>query len=302
MDCACDCGLVQTAFNQTSCKPHEMGLKESHKMGFAMIDAEEHFAKLNEDAQIWTTPQFTVSDVCTITAITTKALEHFVDPKRDMVRLSGNHANPGKGKRRIFTGEQVLMIKATYVMSVLGFPQRFSRVMTETVARRAISLSIGLSLQTNLNLITYPTKSGDWAVVPIYNESTEEPKLPVAVQLLDVDRLISETLQQLEAIVNGQEIPDFGVPDIPPEPNPFAPASNYFRAWEKDDSGRWKYVGLTWEESEELLALTGFRLNGDELEELERPRLSPEQSERREELRSRHEYARQIGLGASFED
>lgn len=220
---------------------------------------------LTKATHIWTHPQFLVADVCKITGITPKALEHFI--KRDLVRLIGPHANPGSGRRRVFSGGDVLMIAAAYAMSRIGFPQRFSRTLAETVKRRAINRSIGATFnQTDLVLATYPNSDGsDWIVIPLYNEKEEEPNLPVSVQLLNVDRLIDEVHAQLVAIVADEEVPDFSVPDPKPEPNPFSPASNFFRSWEKSKSGRWVYVGLTEEETDELLAMQGIALDGDEL-------------------------------------
>lgn len=268
-------------------------------MGFAMIELDEFTFQLKEASKIWQVPQFTVTDVCGLTGATPKALEHFVDPSRGMVRLLGNHVNPGKGKRRMFTGGQVLMIKAAYVMNSLGFPQRFSMAMSESVLRRAESLTFGTAVQTNMTILTYPMKNGDWAVVPIYTETDKEPNLPLAVQALDVDRLVSETKAQLEAIVAGEEIPNFDVPDIEPDPNPYSPASNFFRAWDKDDINRWKYVGLNWDESQELMAMQGVQLNGDDLEIIPK---ADHSHERWEELFDRHERARLKACGLSDED
>lgn len=276
-----------------------MGLMLSHSSGFAMIDVDDHFHAMNEATQIWGEPQFTVADLCAITGITPKALEHFIDPKRDLVRLHGNHANPGKGKRRIFTGSQVLMIKAAYLMSDLGFPQRFSRTMTEEISRRAMHVTIGLALQSGLTILTYPQKNGDWAVLRIYDDTTEPPKMPVAVQALDVDRLITETKAQLEAVIAGEEIPDFSVPEIGPEPNPYSPSTNFFRTWDKDEQGRWKYIGLTWDESQELMADEGVRLNGDEIEFIggERPARDHARGDYFLELINRREEARLRACG-----
>jgi hypothetical protein len=265
-----------------------------------MIDVEKHFKALDEASNIWRHPQFTVADVCQVTGATAKALEHFVDPKRDMVRLSGNLANPGKGKRRIFTGGQVLMIKAAYTMNALGFPQRFSRVMSETVERRAISLTIGMSLEADMALITYPMTNGDWAVIPVYGDKEPARKLPVAFQMMDVDRLISETKAQLESIVDGLEFPTFDIPDIEPEPNPYAPASNFFRMWKKDEAGNWLLVGLTLDETREYMALNGWTLDGDELGYAEAPHLFGDDLARSVSLSNKHELARSslCGMGA----
>ncbi|WP_143152131.1 hypothetical protein [Donghicola eburneus] len=215
---------------------------------------------------IWTHPQFLVADVCKITGATPKALEHFVNPKRGLVRLTGPHANPGTGRRRVFTGGQVLMIAAAYAMTRIGFPQRFSRLLADDVERRAHWRNLpGGNLQTGMMLATYPTQDGeDWTVIRLFNEMGEEPKLPVAVHLLDVDRLIDQVKMQLEAIINDEDVPDFSVPDPKPEPNWYGPNGGN-RSWEKSNSGRWVYVGLTEDETDELLEMEGSAIEGDEL-------------------------------------
>lgn len=227
-------------------------------------DLPKHMVEAN---RIWTHPQFLVADVCKITGTTPKALEHFVNPKRDLVRLIGPHVNPGTGRRRVFTGGQVLMIAAAYAMTRIGFPQRWVRTLADEVERRAHFRSVpGGALETNMVLVTYPMNEGeDWAVIRLYDERTDEPNLPVAFHALQVDRLIDEVKAQLDAIINDEEVPDFTVPDAEPEPNPYSPASNIFLAWDKSPSGRWVYVGLTEEETDELLAMQGSEIQGDDL-------------------------------------
>jgi hypothetical protein len=262
-------------------------------MGLIMIENyEAEFQRLNEVSQIWDKPQFTVAEVCKITGATPKALEHFLTPSRGMVRLMGDWVNPGTGKRRIFTGSQVLQIAAAYTMNHIGFPQRFSIPLADYVARRARARTIGLATQTEMLIITYPMANGDWAMVPIYRELGEEPKLPVAVQMLDVDRLIEQVKLQLQAIVAGDDIPDFTVPDIQPEPNPYSPASNFFRMWKKDDVGNWLLVGLTLDETCEYMGLQGWRLEGDELIIDDAPKLRGDKLDRSNFLGDKHYAAR----------
>jgi len=255
-------------------------MDQHHVMGLAVTDhADNEFGRFDEALAIWDRPQFTVSEVCKITGATPKALEHFLTPSRGFVRLMGSWVNPGTGKRRIFTGGQVLQIAAAYAMNRIGFPQRWSVVLADTVARRATARSIGLSVQTEMSLVSYPMSNGDWAAIPIYAEMMAPPKLPVSVQVLDVDRLINEVRQQLQAIVAGDEIPDFSVPDIAPEPNWFGPKGGS-GDWVKDDLGNWLLVGLTHDETREYMDLQGWRLEGDELVYDASPRLYGERLER----------------------
>ena len=262
-----------------------------HAVGLSMTDdIDGPFQRLTESSQIWDKPQFTVSEVCTITGATPKALEHFLNPSRGMVRLMGEWVSPGTGKRRIFTGSQVLQIAAAYAMKDIGFPQRWSIPLSDTVARRAKARNIGLNAQTDMSIITYPMSNGDWAVVPIYREMTDTPNIPVAVQVLDVDRLIDQVQSQLWAIVAGEDIPDFTVPDIMPEPNPYGPNGS-MRWWVKDEAGNWLLNGLTLNETREYMALQGWHLEGDELSAPDAPKLYGEDLERSVYLANKHHAA-----------
>lgn len=261
-------------------------------------DPENHFQRLHEATQIWDKPQFTVAEVCKITGATPKALEHFLNPARGLVRLMGDWVNPGTGKRRIFTGEQVLQIAAAYTMNHIGFPQRWSIGLSEHVARRATARTIGLAVHTDLSIITYPMSNGDWALIPVFREMTEEPKLPLAVQILDVDRLIDQVLQQLLAVVAGENIPDFTVTDILPEPDWFGPNGG-LNAWEQDAAGNWLLVGLNMAETREYMSLQGWRLNGDKLDYDVKPEHDHEQRERSLALREKHDTARFRVMGSS---
>lgn len=265
------------------------------------FDADDHFRKLKEAHQIWDDPQFLMPEVCKITGATPKALEHFVNPARGMVRLMGDWVNPGTGKRRRFSGEQVLKIAAAYTMSHIGFPQRWSIELSEAVARRAIGRTNGLATKTKMGIITYPIANADWAVVPVYAEDEVEPKVPLAVQYLDVDRLIDQVLAQLRAIVAGEDIPDFTVPDIVPEPDPYGPIGNFFKAWTKDQDGNWLLVGLTYAETLEYMRLQGWALNGDDLTYFDVP-YDPATLDRSVELRSKHEVARAQACFGEFQD
>ena len=230
------------------------------------INVDALFAEQRERSQIWDVPQFVVRDVCAITGATAKALEHFLTPARNMVRLHGNWVNPGTGKRRIFTGGQVLMIKSAYVMNKIGFPQRFSATLAETIERRAKNRLAGLSPETGMTIISYPLRDkDDWALKVIYDATQELPVLPLAFHMLNADGLIDQVQKQLTAIINGEEIPDFSIPDPTDDVSPYAPASNFFREWDKDAEDRWVYVGLNHEETQELLHLEGLKLEGDNL-------------------------------------
>lgn len=251
--------------------------------------------------EIWDEPQFLVADVCAITGATPKAIEHFVNPARGMVRLHGNWVNPGTGKRRMFTGGQVLMIAAAYAMNRIGFPQKFTATLAEHIERRALNRLFGTALERDYVIITYPMRDADdWALI-VMHEGKEDPNVPVAAQVLQADRLIDEVHAQLMAIVRGDDLPDFSIPDPVPEPSPYSPKANFFRAWEKDDNGEWVYVGLTRTETLELLDMQGMALDGDEIQ-IVRVGRGDHDSERYLELHDRHEHAQIAAVGREMQE
>ena len=262
---------------------------------------EDHWQELNEIGGFWDRRQFTVADVCGIASTSPKALEHFVDPKRDLVSLDEGATNPGKGRRRLFSASEVLKINAAFTMSQVGFPQRWSRILTEEVSRRALLMDVGLSEKTEMVLATYPIGESDWGFTAIYKEDTKEPHLPMAVLVLQADMLIEQTKAQLQAIIEGSEMPAYKFQPTPPPDNPFGPKSNFMKLWEKDASGAWKYVGLTLAETQELMEIEGVVLDGDDLKHVDpAPKDGP--NPRYLELQGRREFARMKAIGAKFDD
>jgi len=76
--------------------------------------------------------------------------------------------------------------------------------------------------------------------------------------------------------------------------SPYSPAVNFFRAWGKDEKGRWVYVGLNHAETQELLQLQGAELRGDDLV-IVAPfgkRDSRDETDRYLELHDKHEAVR----------
>ena len=100
------------------------------------------------------------------------------------------------------------------------------------------------------------------------------------------------------AVVAGEDIPDFTVPDIESEPDWFGPNGG-LKAWEQDAAGNWLFVGLTLDETREYMSLKGLRLNGDKLEYDERPEHDAGQRERLLALQEKHDAARFSVMGAT---
>ncbi|HUF57733.1 MAG TPA: hypothetical protein VMM55_14360 [Thermohalobaculum sp.] len=219
-------------------------------MGFCMFGDSESVTY----QPLLSEPQFTTNDVEKITSLSGKALEHMLDPQKGRVRLIGAHVNPGRGKRRMFTGEDILAIETARVMSEIGFPQRWSHILTDQVSSRASQMVSGHLVNPQpLAFALWPGEGDDWAFTAIRGEDGPTGPIPVAFQLLDVDRLITETVAKLEAIVAGADVPSFKVEPPKPEPSPYSPENDFFAMWEKDEEGRLIRTGLTFEETRELI-------------------------------------------------
>jgi len=212
------------------------------------------------DHSVLDEPQFPSDDVCSVIGVSAKQLEHAIDPKRAMLSLSIHIRERVQGKRRLFTGDDVLKIATLFASNGIGFSQRFAHVLAEQVSRRAHARLCGLDTTPGLVFATFPMReTDDWAVVPLWEGRTEEPKLPLAVQLIEIDRLINETVEKLLAIIEDKPLPDFAVPDPAIEASPWSPENDFFRMWDKDAQGRQVYVGLTFEQTQELIALQDLR-------------------------------------------
>lgn len=71
----------------------------------------------------------------------------------------------------------------------------------------------------------------------------------------------------------------------------FSPRGNFFAHWTTDHEGRWVYVGLSFEETQILMAHTGVKLNGDLIEFVDE--VPYKDRALISELTLRHETARQ---------
>lgn len=258
------------------------------------------FRRFRELTAILDEPQFSRRDVLDLTGLTDAQLKNTLD--RDLVRLASVH-NPGTGRRRMFTGGDILKIIGAHTMSAIGFPMRWSYLIADQIERRASNRLIGNDLTPDLTIVTFPRPDGDWEMVPMWEGRQDQPQLPVAVQGLQVDRLIDEVLAKLRALVADEPVPSFDVPVSQPEPSPWSPQNDFFRRWAKDDEGNDVLIGLTKPETDEYERLVALNLNQRTDEAM------PETNEARQRrgkrylaLHNKHERARQQRLAREFEE
>lgn len=216
-------------------------------------ELDEAWAAMHEASAILDEEQFSRRDVLELTGLSDAQLKNTLD--RNLVSLANRH-NPGTGRRRMFTGGDVLKLAAAHTMNAIGFPLRWSHILADMVERRAVNRLIGASTATEFAIITYPNAAGDdWCFLAVSSEMAEQPPLPLAFQLLAVDTLIDQTLAKLRALVAEQPIPDFTFRPPEPEASPYSPQNDFFRMWAIDDEGRTVRTGLTFDETQELSTL-----------------------------------------------
>ena len=247
-------------------------------------------------------PQFSQADALAVCEMTAGELKGMID--REQVRLRRDH-NPGSGRRRLYAGSDILKLKTGRIMSPLGFPLRWLYLLADQVEQRASARLVGLDITPKLRIATYPISDGDWAQVPIWDGMTDPPKLPLAVQILEVDRLIDEMLARLQALIEEKPLPSFEVPAPEAEPSPYSPENDFFLRWAKDEQGRDVMVGLTYEETAEYQAHRDRDLL-HRLDDNSFPWPSVEEMHREKrrsiELHDKHELARLKRLGDTYQD
>jgi hypothetical protein len=197
--------------------------------------------------------QFTQADVMAVTGLTYGQLKGILD--RAQVRLRSDHF-PGSGRRRMFCGSDILKFATAAASNSIGFPLRWASLLADQVAMRADARAFGLELVPGQHfaMAVYPCGPADnWVFVPVHGDEPVSP-LPLAFQVINVDRLINETMAKLEAIASETKMPDFSTPE-PKDENPFSPEVDFFRVWTKDAAGQNCYHGLTHEETIERAAL-----------------------------------------------
>jgi hypothetical protein len=163
-------------------------------------------------------PQFAQADVLVVAAISSGQLKGILDRKQ--VILVTDH-NPGSGRRRMFTGSDILRISTANAVSRIGFPLRWVHLVADHVEQRAVRLLNGTTAHEpsgEQSLAFFQIDGGDDVQsVRIFDGKPEAP-LPVAVQVLAVDRLINETIAKLQAVVADQPSPNFEVPPTKRKP------------------------------------------------------------------------------------
>lgn len=231
--------------------------------------------------------QFTNADVEAAAYVTSTQLHNWVS--RGWIQLSG--ANPGKGRRRLYSGGDTIHVAIAAALQPFGLLQDVGVQIinrTRQIISRAEFLLAGAVPYGHALAIVRQPDDDDWLYIPLYAGQPEpDSPLPSCV-LLDVDRIIVETLENLLLIVDGKPVQ---ARVFPPKKTDQEAADEFLeftgQAY-RDETGKRVWRGLTPEESEELEGLierqTDYRSKDG-------PRPEFEETERYLELEQRNSYA-----------
>lgn len=216
---------------------------------------------------------------------------------RGWLTLSGEQ-NPGRGKKRLYTGRDIIAIAVAVALQPFGMMQVADQLIRlQHVSNRAYFLLISpeISLGYGLGIVPSPDET-DWLYIPFGADVPDQPEPPAyAVVAVDIDRLIIETLERLNLVAAGKPVPERSFPQKPTIEQSEDEYLEFIGKAYRDGAGNRIYRGLTLEESQELDRLINKRFSMHT--NAGGPRLSEDERERLAELKEKNEIARLQYLG-----
>ncbi len=141
-------------------------------------------------------PEYSMGDVLEVTGLTKAQLLNWLS--RNLVVLSTEH-NPGHGRRRLYTGRDVLMICVAQKLSEIGLPIILVQNLSKSVAQRAEQLTTASGGLRGYTIVLYPVED-KWECVAGYDSGPQ--KLDVSnvgeiLVVLQIDQLIDRVFSEL---------------------------------------------------------------------------------------------------------
>jgi hypothetical protein len=172
-----------------------------------MSDSEQYREELQ---RLFYERLYSRGDVLLATEVSEKALEHMTKPGGPLRFVGATQGRPMK-----YRGHDILMIEVVRRLSLFGISHYGSHLAREAVSDR---LNWGLAGLVPGNaeaaLILYPYRTQDdpnrtqWACIK-HIEGQPEPWMPPAALIVNIDRLIEETIAKLRALRDDTEMPRF---------------------------------------------------------------------------------------------
>lgn len=147
-------------------------------------------------------PRFTRQDVTGLVGVADHQLHNWVS--RKWLTLSGEQ-NPGKGRKRLFTGSDVLTIAFGLELQPFGMIQVADLLTrTQQMSKRAYRMLFDPAFTCGRAVAVVPSPEGEgWLYVPFGPGTARQGHDFKAAVIVDVDRLTLETLERLVAARGG---------------------------------------------------------------------------------------------------
>lgn len=230
--------------------------------------------------------QFTNADVLAITELSPAQLSNWLS--RDW-GLNFKQSNPGKGKRRLFSGLDIITIEVAQALTPFSLVKVASQMaQTGILHGRADALIRGHEKPDLAYFLCLSADGSDW----LYLKAGTEPVPTPSAVYLQLDLIIAATLDRLQLTIDGETVPPKERLIAPTPEESAAEVEDFFGVSDADEQGRKILSGLTFEEARELTELRA--VTKDER------RADPAIRHRKRDLEDKHELGRLMKIGASI--
>ena len=145
---------------------------------------------------------FTRQHVIDVTGVARHQLHNWVS--RKWLTLTGEQ-NPGKGRRRLYAGSDVINVAFGLELQPFGMMQVADLLArTQQVTKRAYRMLLDPSFESGRAYAVVPSGEGDWRCVSFGPGTARSGHDFAAAVIVDLDRIILETLEGLVSLVSGQ--------------------------------------------------------------------------------------------------
>ena len=146
--------------------------------------------------------RFTRRHVIEVTGVAHHQLHNWVS--RKWLTLTGEQ-NPGKGRRRLYAGSDVINIAFGLELQPFGMMQVADLMArSQQITKRAYGMLLDPGFESGRAYAVVPSGEGDWRYVAFGPGAARSGHDFAAAVIVDLDRIILETLERLVPLVSGQ--------------------------------------------------------------------------------------------------
>jgi hypothetical protein len=146
--------------------------------------------------------RFTRQHVIEVTGVAQHQLHNWVS--RKWLTLSGEQ-NPGKGRRRLYAGSDVINVAFGLELQPFGMMQVADLLArSQQITKRAYQMLLDPGFESGRAYAVVPSGEGEWRYVAFGPGTARSGHDFAAAVIVDLDRIILQTLERLVSLVSGQ--------------------------------------------------------------------------------------------------